>query len=68
VIKVIWHWQKVRIAAAHRQFSGIRQAAPVWTPPNACLLWAHPSLQPKRQLDRFSRFCRAHYCDRQTDI
>jgi len=28
---------------------------------------AHPSPQPKRHLDRFSRFCRAHYCDRQTD-
>ena len=28
---------------------------------------AHPSRQPKRQLDRFSRFCRTHYCDRQTD-
>jgi len=23
--------------------------------------------QPKRHLDRFSRFCRADYCDRQTD-
>jgi len=22
--------------------------------------WAHPSLQPKWHLDRFSRFCRAH--------
>jgi len=29
--------------------------------------WAHPSLPSKRHLDRFSRFCRAHYCDRQTD-
>jgi len=29
--------------------------------------WAHPSPQPKRHLDRFSRFCRAHKCDRQTD-
>ena len=28
----------------------------------------HGSLgpQPKRRLDRFSRFCRAHYCDQQT--
>jgi len=24
------------------------------------LAWAHPSLQPKRQLDWFSRFCTAH--------
>jgi len=28
----------------------------------------HSSPQPKLHLDRFSRFCRAHYCDRQTDI
>jgi len=25
---------------------------------------AYPSPQPKRHLDRLSRFCRAHYCDR----
>jgi len=24
--------------------------------------WAHPSSQPNRHLDRFSRFCRAHDC------
>jgi len=29
--------------------------------------WAHPSPQPKRHLDRFSRFCMAHECDRPTD-
>ena len=29
--------------------------------------WAHPSSQIKRHLDRFSRFCRANYCDRPTD-
>jgi len=29
--------------------------------------WANPSPQPKQHLDRFSRFCRAHYCDRLTD-
>jgi len=28
---------------------------------------ANPSPQPKRHLNRFSRFCRAHYRDRQTD-
>jgi len=28
---------------------------------------AHPSPQPKRHLDRFSGFCRAHDRDRQTD-
>jgi len=39
----------------------------VWTagPPSSCFLLAHPSPHPKRQLDQFSRFCRAH--DRQTD-
>jgi len=31
----------------------------MWTP----LVHSHP----KRHLDRFSRFCRVHYCDRQTD-
>jgi len=30
--------------------------------------WAHPSPQPTRHLDRFSRFCRAHYSDRQTTL
>ena len=29
--------------------------------------WVHPSPQPKRHVDRFSRFCRAHDRDRQTD-
>jgi len=29
--------------------------------------WAHPNPQPKRHLDRFSRFCGAYYCDRSTD-
>jgi len=35
----------------------------IWTPSNTVqymVLWAHPSPQPKRHLDRFSRFCRAH--------
>jgi len=31
------------------------------------LHWAHASPQPKRQLNRFSRFCRTHDRDRQTD-
>jgi len=31
------------------------------------LPWAHPSPQPKRRLDRFSRFYGAPYCDRQRD-
>jgi len=29
--------------------------------------WTHPSTQPKPHLDWFSRFCRAHDRDRQTD-
>jgi len=29
--------------------------------------WANLSPQPKRHLDWLSRFCRTHYCDRQTD-
>jgi len=29
--------------------------------------WAHTSRSSKRHLDRFSRFCWAHPCDRQTD-
>ena len=36
-----------------------------------CWLWhghlAHQSPQLTPHLDRFSRFCTAHYCDRQTD-
>jgi len=31
------------------------------------LPWTHPSPHRKRHLDRFSRFCRAHDRDRQTD-
>jgi len=31
------------------------------------LPWAHPGPHPKRHLDRFSRFRRAHDCDRPTD-
>ena len=30
--------------------------------------WAHSSPQPKRHLDRFSHFCRAHYYDKQTTL
>ena len=29
--------------------------------------WAHPSPHPKRHLNPFSHFCRAHDRDRQTD-
>ena len=29
--------------------------------------WAHPSLRTNRDLNRFSRFCKAHKRDQQTD-
>jgi len=29
--------------------------------------WAQPSLPSNRHLDRFSRFCKAHKRDKQTD-
>ena len=44
-----------RIAATHGRFNGIRQVAPVCTPPNM-LPWAHSSPNLKRHLDWFSRF------------
>jgi len=35
--------------------------SPIWTPSNTWFPGRdHPSPQPKRHLDRFSRFCRAH--------
>ena len=55
-----------RIAVVHGRFIRIRQVASMCTPRR--LSWVHqPSPYPKRHLDRFSRFCRAHDCDRQTD-
>jgi len=38
-----------RIAAANGRFSGIRQVAPVCTPSNIMLSWAHLSPNPKQQ-------------------
>ena len=35
--------------------------------PMAMVPLANLSPEPKLQFDRFTRFCRAHYCDRQTD-
>ena len=37
----------------------------LWT--TVVVPWGYPSPQPKRRLDRFSRFCRTYDCDRQTD-
>jgi len=62
VVKVIW--QKGRIAAAHGRFDGIRQVAPVCTPPNTCFLGPPESTT---QMAPFSRICSAYYCDRPTD-
>jgi len=36
----------------------------IWTPIEYMVPWAHPSPQPKRHLDRLSRFCRATVTDR----
>jgi len=38
----------------------------IWIPSNT-IPWDHPNPQPKRNLNRFSQFCSAHYCDRPTD-
>jgi len=45
-----------RIAAANGWFSRIRQVESMYTPSDV-LPCARPSLHPKRNLDRFSRFC-----------
>ena len=34
--------------------------------PGGAIPWTHPSPQPKRHLDRFRHFCRAHDRERQT--
>jgi len=39
----------------------------VWTSILYVVPWPHLSPQPGRHFDRFSRFCTAHYCVRQTD-
>jgi len=50
-----------RIAAAHGRFNGIRQKKRARVYPHQIILsCAHPSPNPKRHLDRFSRFCTAY--------
>jgi len=39
----------------------------IWPPPNTSIApWAPRVHNPKRRLDRFSHFCKAHACDQQT--
>ena len=47
---LLWAPLSPKIAPSH---------AVIWTPSNT-IPWAHPRPQPKRHLDRFSCFCRAH--------
>jgi len=37
-----------------------------WLPTEYMVSWAHPSLQPKQDLERFSRSCKTHSCVQQT--
>jgi len=39
----------------------------IWTPSNAWFNWTHQNPHPKRHVDQFSRSCRAHGRDGQTD-
>jgi len=46
---------------------GISTPSNTWFLGPTMVPWSHQSPQPKRHLDRFSRFCRAHNRGRQTD-
>jgi len=71
---------KGRIAAAHGWYSlyitigrsFLPQNCPfspvIWTPIKYVVPWAHPSPRHKWHLRKFSCFCRAHDCDRQTTL
>ena len=73
--KELQYWQ--REVASHRTRISTPPHTLQWAwrfPEIACFLgdpsphlmhsfWAHPSPQPKRQLDRFIWFCRVHDCD-----
>jgi len=67
---------KGRIVAAHGRYS-LHFIMGHSLPPQNCpfpwlsghqrmVAWTNPSPQPKGHLDCFSRFCRAHDCDRPT--
>jgi len=45
----------------------VRYMCKIWTPFYYMIPCVHRSPKPKRYLDQFSRFCRAHWCDRPTD-
>ena len=62
VVKVIWQQ-----AASPPHMDGSMASARWRHVIHVIVPWSHQSLKPKRHLDRFSRFCRAHYCDRPTD-
>jgi len=61
------------IGAVHHRMSLYSTMGRPFSPQNCPFPWRsrphliHPSPQPKRHLDRVSRFCRAHYCDKHTD-
>ena len=55
MVKVIW--QNSHIAVAHGRFNRIRQVELMCT---SLFPWTHPSVHPKRHLDRFSHFCTAY--------
>jgi len=70
--------QKPNLASGQSNWTGQQAASPAhmdgsmllarWrqcAPHHAFL--GHPSPNSKRHLDRFSRFCGARYCERQTD-
>jgi len=45
-----------------------KSAFPTWAYATPYMVnWVDATQHPKRHLDRFSRFCRAHDCDRPTD-
>jgi len=60
VVKVIL--QKTVLPPHTGQFNSIQQVVPVCTPTRRCSIGPTASPQSKWYLDRFSHFCRTHYC------